>query len=109
MRMTKIKYSRLVKTGKYENERLEAEAEVMEGEDLSHAYTRLREWVHDKLGLLPEDKTIWLIIDLTDGKIAAKFTDEDRARSTLELYEEREHLVSDQKRTYFSLVRGVAE
>ena len=51
MRITTITYARLRNLGRYENERLEATAEVAEGETAEEVARYLRAWVEQQLGL----------------------------------------------------------
>jgi len=54
MKATRITYSRLVKLHDYQNERMEVEVEVDDGEDPKDAARKAKLFVHRQLGLMPE-------------------------------------------------------
>lgn len=49
MKITVLTYQAVKNTGNYESKRLEASAQLDEGEDPNVAFKLLRDWVHDKL------------------------------------------------------------
>ena len=54
MKITSISYQAVRNLGNYESERLEATADVEEGEDLANAVIKLRQFVHFQLLECPE-------------------------------------------------------
>lgn len=58
MKITKINYQAVKNLGNYESERLEASAEVEEGEDPIQAVGNLRAWVEERLQMREEVKNL---------------------------------------------------
>lgn len=51
MKITKIRYGRIVNIGNYENQRLELESEVMDGETPAEIYAGLKTYAEILLGI----------------------------------------------------------